>query len=132
MTSAEALAGHLRLCDDLHLLALEENRILKSNQHLPDPAITERRRRLLADLEESLTAVRAAGAEAPPADPTLREQRRQTIEHARARILQILHLQRENEQLVLRFSLSAPRAPAASGASPPPVSQLQKLYERHR
>lgn len=132
MTSAEALAGHLRLCDDLHQLALEENRILKTNQHLPDAALTERRRRLLAELDESLNAVRAAGADTPPADPVLRERRRETIERARTRILQILHLQRENEQLVLRFSLTGSRPPAAVPASPPPVSQLQKLYDRHR
>jgi hypothetical protein len=51
------------------------------------------------------------------------------IEQARDRLLQILHLLRENEQLVLRHSLGPARA--AAPVSPPPLGRLQKLYEQH-
>jgi hypothetical protein len=124
MTQMEALQKHRQLCNELYQLALEENQFLKANQRLPDPLLLGRKRQLLDRLSESLAALRAAPPESPGAPA-----RREAIEKARERILQILHLDRENEQLLLRFSLGrfhpAVPAPAAS------VAQLQKLYERH-
>ncbi|MBI3884629.1 MAG: hypothetical protein HY302_02705 [Opitutae bacterium] len=160
MTQTEALQAHRRLCDELHQLALEENRFLKEHRQLPPPALLERKRGLITRLDASLAALR----EAPPARPGDPD-RRALIEKAREKILQILHLDRENEQLMLRYTLSrpghaprasamAPAAPAADAplsasaaaptippaspeaASPPaPVgslSQLQRLYDRLR
>lgn len=131
MSSPDVLLRHLQLCDELHQLALEENRFLKEQQRAPEPALLERRRDLLARLDESLAALRPTGTSEPiPADRNVREQRKEAIEKSRTRILQILHLQRENEQLVLRFSLGTPKVTAPT--TPPPASQLQKLYDRHR
>ena len=127
MTPTEALQNHLSLCDEVHQLALEENRFLKQHQRPPDAALLERKRGLLARLDESLTALRANAAPAPGRpDPA----RKETIEKARAKILQILHLDRENEQLLLRYSLSA-RAPTPAAPASPPVSQVQRIYDRH-
>jgi hypothetical protein len=114
------------LCDEVHQLALEENRFLKQHQRPPDAALLERKRALLARLDESLTALKANAAPAPGRpDPA----RKETIEKARAKILQILHLDRENEQLLLRHSLGA--RPSAPVAPAPPVSQVQRIYDRH-
>lgn len=132
MTPAETLQQHQQLCDELYQLALEENRFLKTNQRLPDAALLDRKRLLLGRLDTSLAALKAGSASAatnagerPPA--TARADRA-AVEKARARIMQILHLDRENEQLLFRYSLG--NGPRPAGATPPP-SQLQRIYERH-
>ena len=129
MTLPDTLGAHLQLCDELHLLALEENRFLKQHQRAPDAALIERRRALLARLEESLATLKSPAATAVPADPEQRARRAGVIEQSRGRLLQILHLQRENEQLVLRHSLTPPRP--ATPVAPPSASRLQKLYDQH-
>ncbi len=131
MTPTEALRHHQALCDELHQLALEENRFLKQNQRVPDAPLLEKKRDLLARLDASLAVIKAgntASSESTaPRDPA----RAEIIEKSRAKLLQILHLDRENEQLLLRYSLGVrpprPTAPAAP-ASP---SHIQRLYDRH-
>lgn len=125
----DSLGDHLRVCDELHQLALEENRFLKQHQRVPDPALLERHQTLIGRLETSLAGLRNGDAALVPADPSLRAARATVIEQARGRLLQILHLLRENEQLVLRHSLGPART--AAPVSLPPVSRLQKLYEQH-
>ena len=142
MTSTEALRHHQNLCDELHQLALEENRFLKQNQRVPDALLLEKKRALLARLDESLSALKAGNAPSPtdPAGATPRPDpaRSEIIEKSRAKLLQILHLDRENEQLLLRYSLGVrpPRptlnAPAADAPSAPAPNPLQRLYDRHR
>ena len=128
MTSNEVLQSHLTLCDELYQLALEENRFLKQNQRTPDAPLLDRKRALLARLETSLDALKATSNEPPPLRPD--PVRKDTIEKARAKILQILHLDKENEQLLLRYSLGTPpRSTAPTPAGNP--SQLQRIYERH-
>lgn len=140
MTSTEALQTHLTLCDELHQLALEENRFLKQNQRPPDAALLDRKRTLLARLDASLAALKgtpnsAGSAASAPQRPD--PARKEIIEKARAKILQILHLDRENEQLLLRYSLSfRPRASPPDPAAAPtvvtaPPSHVQRLYDRH-
>ncbi len=109
MSLADLLTRHLALCDELHRLCVEENRILKHEARPPDEAWRERKRALAARFEESLAALRARTA-----DP--RERGGEVLEQAKQRHLQILHLDRENEQLLLRCSLGPARP-----ASPPPA-----------
>ena len=137
MTSTEALQNHLSLCDELHQLALEENRFLKQNQRVPDAPLLDRKRALLSRLDGSLAVIKegnAAGG-ASPAGSRVDPARKEIIEKTRAKILQILHLDRENEQLLLRYSLGvrSPRtaAPAAAAPSVAPPSLVQRLYDRH-
>jgi hypothetical protein len=131
MTPMEALQQHQQVCDELHALALEENRFLQQHQRVPDTALLERKRSLLARLDATLAALRSAprpGTDAPVF--------RQALEKIRARILQILQLDRENEQLLLRFSLTggrfAPAAVASATPAPASASLLQKIYQRHQ
>lgn len=124
MTHPEILLQHQQVCDEIHQLALEENRFLKQHQRIPDASFMERKKALLARLDQSLTDLKSCAASGSPADrpdPA-------AVEKARARIMQILHLDRENEQLLFRYSLGAGPRPAA--VKPPP-SQLQRLYDRH-
>ncbi|HRP03484.1 MAG TPA: hypothetical protein PLV87_01090 [Opitutaceae bacterium] len=130
MSSTDALQAHLQLCEELHQLALEENRFLKERQHAPDSPLVERRKVLLERIGESLDQIKAPESSVVPEDPTARRHRHEVVEKARTRILQILHVQKENEQLILRHSLGIQR-PQVS-ASIPPASTLQKIYDRHR
>ena len=125
MTQSEILTQHQQVCDEIHQLALEENRFLKQNQRVPDSSFMERKKALLARLDQSLTNLKTASDDANPAnrpDPA-------AVEKARARIMQILHLDRENEQLLFRYSLGA--GPRPTAAKPPP-SQLHRIYHRDR
>ncbi len=118
----EALLQHQKLCDELHALALEENQFLRQHQRTPGPDLLNRKRSLLPRLDDALDALRSAPRETPPR-PVLR----QALERAGSRILQIMQLDRENEQLLLRHSLSGPRP--APAAATPPVALLRRIYQ---
>jgi hypothetical protein len=123
MTPTEALQQHHQLCDELHQCALEENRFLRQQQRPLSPELVERKRALLARLDESLAGLRSL-----PAGRVREPEARDLLEQTRARILQILQLDKENEQLLLRYSLSAPK-PAPTPVNPS-LAMLQKIYSR--
>ena len=105
---------------------LDENRFLRQEQRAPDAALIQRKSAILAKLDTSLAALRAVPA-ASVRDPEMRA----ALEKTRARILQVLQLDKENEQLLLRCSLTASRPTGASAPAPAPsVSMLQKIYAR--
>ena len=124
MNPLQALQHHQQICDELHALALEENRFLQQHQRPPDSTLLEKKRQLLGRLDEALAALRAA-----PRDGENSSAIGQALDKTRARILQILQLDKENEQLLLRFSLSTGK-PTAS-PSVVPAGTLQKIYQRH-
>lgn len=123
MTPNETLRQHQQLCDELHQCALEENRFLRQNQRPPSAELIERKRELLSRLDQSLASLRTV-----PAGRIREPEMRELLEGTRARILQILQLDKENEQLLLRFSLTGAK-PAATPVSPS-VALLQKIYSR--
>lgn len=125
MNQSEIIQEHHRLCDEIHQCVLDENRFLRQQQRAPDAALLDRKRTLLQKLDGSLAALRALPA-ASARDPETREQ----LEKTRARILQILQLDKENEQLLLRCSLNATRPTTAPAAPTASVSMLQKIYSR--
>lgn len=120
MTLADALTQHLCLCDDLYQHALEENRFIQRERRPPDEILRERKLDLSSRLDGSLAALRAA-ARVPGARGG------ELLERARSRSLQILHLDRENEQLLLRCSL----APARPSVAQPPVRAAQIYLSAH-
>jgi hypothetical protein len=122
----EALQQHQQLCDELHELALEENRFLQQNRRAPDAPLLDRKRALLARLDDALNALRSV-----PRDGGADIALKQALEKTRTRVLQILQLDRENEQLLLRYSLAG--GPAIRSVSTPAAapSMLQKIYQRH-
>ncbi len=132
MSLTDHLQHHLILCQELHQLALEENQFLKSQKRVPDAALLDRKRHLLAELDHSLAALKAENKNSalPGARPD--ESRKEVVEKARAKLLQILHVDRENEQLLLRYSLGSQRKSLNENAPPPPppTSHVRRLYER--
>jgi hypothetical protein len=125
MTQTEIIQEHHKLCDEIYQCALEENRFLRQNQRAPGPEFLTRKGTLLQKLDRSLTALRGLPA-ASARDPETRAQ----LETTRGRILQILQLDKENEQLLLRCSLASGRGPAPGTAPAASVSMLQKIYAR--
>lgn len=125
MSQSEALHAHHLLCDEIHQCVLEENRFLRQQQRAPDTALLERKRTLLARLDATLATLRTLPA-ASVRDPAARDE----LEKTRARILQILQLDKENEQLLLRCSLAGHRPPGTAPAPTASVSMLQKIYAR--
>jgi hypothetical protein len=123
MSTLPALQQHQALCDEIHSAVLDENRFLRQHQRVPDAAMIDRKRALLEKLDVSLGALRALPA-ASARDPETRAQ----LESTRGRILQILQLDKENEQLLLRCSLGGGNPKPAGPA--PSVSMLQKIYAR--
>jgi hypothetical protein len=69
MSQSAALSGHQALCDQLHALALEENRFLRTHQRAPDAAFLTRKRELLAQLDASLAALPRAACGLRPRAP---------------------------------------------------------------
>ena len=118
------LLEHTALCDRTYQLILEENSLLKTGDQPPDENFLERKRNILSYLSVSLSALREHGRNAKSEIPKLRT----IIEKAQQIILKTLLLDRENEQLLLKRTMSA-RPPVA--ALKPSMSHLQKLYERH-
>jgi len=122
MTPTEALQQHQQTCDELYELALEENRFLQQHQRTPEAELLDRKRALLSRLDASLAALR----EVPPGEA--RELAlRGALDKTRSRILQILQIDKENEQLLMRYSLG--RGPAQS-AAPVDPGMLQRIYSR--
>lgn len=123
----EALHQHQELCNEIHQLALEENSFLQQHRRAPDAALVEKKKGLLARLDETLAALRAVPRHSAES-PTFRT----ALDKTRARILQILQLDKENEALLLRFSLAGASAAATPAAAPAPsASMLQRIYQRH-
>ena len=116
MNLDDTLKQHLAHCDELYQLALEENRFLRQEQRPPDEGWRWRKQEVGARLEQSLTTLRSL-----PRDSGARGGA--VLEQARARSLQILLLDRENEQLLLRCSLGTPVRPAPLPASRPAVAR---------
>jgi len=124
MNPLPPLQQHQQLCDDIYQCVLDENRFLRQHQRVPDAAMLARKRILLGQLDDSLTALRAVPASSAR-EPSLQA----GLEKNRARILQILQMEKENEQLLLRCSLASTTGGAA--AAPAPASSLlQKIYAR--
>lgn len=120
MTLAHALTQHLSLCDELYQHALDENRFIQRERRAPDDSLRSRKLELSSRLDTSLASLREA-ARVPGARGG------ELLERARARSLQILHLDRENEQLLLRCSL----APGRPSVAKPPVRAAQIYAASH-
>ncbi len=122
MNLEDAIQQHRQICDELYELALEENRFLQENRRPAEAPLLERKRSALGRLDQAITALRAASTDGVR-DP----QRRAALERTQARIMQILQIDRENEQLLTRYSLSRGTPPPAES---PDRGLLQRIYSR--
>jgi hypothetical protein len=118
---SEAVEQHLKVCDELLQLVREENRILREEKRLPGSSIVSRKEELLLKLGASVEELKGAD-KASGGGPLLAV--------ARERSLQILRMDRENEQLLLRHSLSSPRPAVAHSLSAAAQLYAARLTDR--
>ncbi|WP_221029970.1 hypothetical protein [Actomonas aquatica] len=107
-------------CDEAYALHLAENRALKAGSHAENASLRERRETLLERLNTVLPALQEYRPNHLTSDA------RAEVARLRERILQTLHLSRENEQLLLRGSLQRPQPTVAP--KPPPASTAARAY----
>ncbi|MGB0370412.1 MAG: hypothetical protein ACPGN3_03620 [Opitutales bacterium] len=104
MNTTTILEHHLELSEQVHQLLLEENTLLKQEGALPDSSFLERKRSLLDELSHSLDAVKNMRS----TQSVFSDSEKEMIRTAQNRTMQGLYLDRENEQLLLKHSVSAP------------------------
>lgn len=109
----DVLERHQRICDDLYQLALEENQFLQTQKRPMTGEFVSRKQALLDELTRNLDALKDTLADAGGRTRELGGLRDKVLQ----RIQQIIHLDRENEKLLLKYSLPS-RAPAAAAATP--------------
>lgn len=93
-----ALESYSRLCDELQTLAKEENYDLRLGRTASE-LFLDRKREASARMERALVTLRSCGA----ADPVERAQAKQVHASVQQRLLKIILLDRENEQLLLKL-----------------------------
>lgn len=101
--SSEILNAHLDLLTEVHALFLEEGTLLRATGGRLDEAFLERKRSYLSRLDTSLSGLRGLGGSGARLDPESAER----VKEARNRLLQILMLDRENERLLLKGTVSS-------------------------
>ncbi len=119
MNLEATLQEHTALCGQIYELMIEENRHLSTVGTPPEDALLEKKRTLLAALTPSLERLRGVSGQATAPET------RSIIEKAMQTILKALLLDRENEQLLLKSTISR----RGSGIQPrPAASHLQRIY----
>jgi len=121
---SEVVDNHLELCDDLLALLKEENRLLRNDPGGVSDEFLEQKREILPRLDESLTALKVLQDESPQVLPAVREK----LDVAQKKIMRILLLDKENEQLLLKSMMSG-KQPGKSRQS---IQSLKGIYEKHK
>jgi len=101
MNLADSLQEHLLLCEEIHLLLFEENRLLQTTRKPPGESFLARKSELLPRLDAACLALRIGkatqGAEV--------SSHTTVIERLQKKMLSLLLLDRENEKLLLKYSI---------------------------
>jgi len=118
------LKEHIRLCSDMHELFLEEGRMMRLTGLPPDEAFLKRKESFLPILEKGLQLLKRINDE-PESFPRGMES---LVEEARAKVMKLMILDRENERLLLKSSLP-PKMKAAYGKAA--AGQIAKTYGKY-
>lgn len=121
MQTTSPIDHHLELSQQIHTLLLEENSFLKAQQRAPDSTILEQKRVLLEQFTQSLDALKSWRS----ARNNLSESEREQVRMAQNKVMQTLYLDRENEQLLLKYSVGNAGPSFHASASP---AQVKDAY----
>ena len=102
MNFVESLQQYFLLCEDIHILFLEENRILQTTHKPPGHDFLARKSKLLPRLDAARLALKIGG----PDEPELSMQKA-AVDRLQKKMLSLLLLDRENEKLLLKYSVQA-------------------------
>jgi hypothetical protein len=116
------LQQHLSLCERIYDLILDENQILKTTGKSPDAPFLERKRSLLQLLDASLEKLRTGGEASEPQTQAASI----LINKAQQVIMKTLLLDRENEQMLLKYTMGDAHPPQERVK--PTLGSLQRLY----
>lgn len=122
----QTLRDHIALCEEAFSILQKENNHLKQTQSQPDSKLLEHKKSLLARLDTSNEALKAINNNKTPLSPS----QKGLAQSAQNKIMKIFLLDRENEQLILKYGVSNCTTPAASPdiSAPPPSSVINKTY----
>jgi hypothetical protein len=124
MNTLAALEHYNSLCDEIDSYMHEENAHLRSNGS-DEALLVERKSALLGKLDTALQRLRAAGPVKSADHAASCEARKRVL----AKIMKLLLLSRESEQLLLKNSVrSIPRFEAPQ----PTPSRLANTYKTHK
>jgi len=121
MNTLAVLEKYSRLCDELDDLMQEENRELRASGS--SDVYAERKQLAVVQLNDALTDLRAAA----PTDRVQQGAARELRDRVLQKLLKLLLLSRESEQLLLRHLTPARKAvPMRAGGA-----QLRNIYQAH-
>ena len=124
MNTLAALEHYNSLCDEIDSYMHDENSHLRANGS-DDSRLVERKSAILAKLDSALQRLRAAGPVKSADHAASCEVRKRVL----AKIMKLLLLSRESEQLLLKSSVrSMPRFEAPQ----PSPSRLANTYKTHK
>ncbi len=124
MEPREIIKAHLKLCCHVHDLLLEENTWLKTQNKVPSTELLDRKQNILPQLEESLSNLRKLKPEYfSPFDDS-----KKLVNQSHSKLLQIFYLDRENEDLLLKFTQSAERQTFNRFTTPP--EEITEIHDR--
>jgi len=105
MEPREVIKNHYSLCEDVYSLLLEENSWLKIEKKAPEMPFLERKKQIIELLETSLANLKKLKPEFfSPFDDT-----KKIVGDSHAKLLQIFYLDRENEELLMKYNQSSDR-----------------------
>lgn len=128
-----ALESHAEVCSQLLDLSRREEQSLRGTEHFQAGRNDESRRKLTAELDQTLGSLkshRVAWQQLPPAERTRHPEIVQLILSTQKIGMKLIVLDRENEQALLRRGLLPPRQLPSSQRQQP--NYVAGLYRRHR
>ena len=124
MEPRTVIKDHLLLCEQVHVLLLEENTWLKTKKVAPNMDLITRKQQILPQLDESLANLKKLKPEYfSPFDDS-----KKLVGDSHSKLLQIFYLDRENEELLLKLTQSAERQTFSRFTTPP--EELGEIHDR--
>jgi len=123
--SEETLRKHLELCESCYTLLQEENSFLKHEKKPTSPALLEKKKALLESLEISNRKLKQINEQNTPLPP----KQKCLAQDAQKKIMKIFLIDRENEQLLLKYSFNQS---IPSPAQTPPAATVNQIRDTYK
>ncbi len=122
--NTEVVDRHLKLCEDILVVLNEENRMLRRQPPSVEDDLLAQKKGLLPQLDESLASLKEFHETSPELLPAVKEK----LKSVEKKIMRILLLDRENEQLLLKSLLPKMEKPSPKHS----LQTIKGIYDKHR